>query len=630
MNSIYPQPLRQRPELNLRQGIKPSMPNLKELVALVLSLYLVDPKSVLSYGNPQSGGRVILEDELKADLLDFFTEEIKSPKTNVAQFSAALNYNPLLTAQMEPLQVAAELYFKLCRISFINGAASSIERTGGSRYSKQLHFTTNCEVIRISFAPQTIKPVLFNWIMGSLAGPEAAATEQKLTRLLTIFSEETQFKIRQLDGPELYFQQEGIYQKLLEVPVVDSQDAHESVGPFRILKSAIKSGLHAYLKNDEGFARNDRTDLVPLEIYKGLVSNTLDISPKKTTIILTEPFRGDTYFHLNDSLLSSSVADSIPHNKILFGPPGTGKSSKIKHDYASGHKQRRVTFHPDYEHASFVGSYKPKTDSCGKIRYEFVPQEFIRAYTDAWNDPEHRYFLIIEEINRGACAQIFGDLFQSLDRDQYGFSEYEIDADTDLADHLTNFFSQNATAASRLSGQLQKRGCPADAFNKIILPNNLYLYATMNTSDQSLFPMDSAFKRRWDWEYIPIDYHPKDEDGEEVEFTIILDNQERYDWAEFITQANARIYQATQSEDKQLGFWFVKPKDGSTITESEFKSKVLFYLWFDVFRNEPDRSIFPSTIGKESQPFGYGHLFDSKTKDEVLAAILTQLGIPQL
>ena len=155
----------------------------------------------------------------------------------------------------------------------------------------------------------------------------------------------------------------------------------------------------------------------------------------------------------------------------------------------------RTTFHPDTDYASFVGCYKPVKDDEDnkKIVYEFVPQAFTDAYVAAWSDLEHPYYLIVEEINRGNCAQIFGDLFQLLDR-KNGKSEYKIKADKDLAKYLCE--------AKDKDGQdvlMDKDGIKD---GKLCLPANLHILATMNTSDQSLFPMDSAFKRRWDWEYI--------------------------------------------------------------------------------------------------------------------------------
>ena len=244
---------------------------------------------------------------------------------------------------------------------------------------------------------------------------------------------------------------------------------------------------------------------------------------------------------------------------IFFGTPGSGKSYKVN-ELIKGKKFHRTTFHPDSDYASFVGCYKP-TMKDGEISYSFTPQVCTEAYIDAWKNPKEEVYLVIEEINRGNCAQIFGDLFQLLDRNSDGYSDYRIKADSDLRDYLYGVLGEGHEGI--------KNG-------ELCLPPNLRIFATMNTSDQSLFPMDSAFKRRWDWEYVPVDYiEPKSN------FTITL-GEEKYRWLEFLKIVNQRIFKATNSEDKQMGNFFIK----AHVSESEFKSKVMFYLWNEVCRDE--------------------------------------------
>lgn len=181
------------------------------------------------------------------------------------------------------------------------------------------------------------------------------------------------------------------------------------------------------------------------------------------------------------------------------------------------------------------------------ITYDFSPQVFTNAYVRAWEvhskseskpEPEHVY-LIIEEINRGNCAQIFGDLFQLLDRDDKGVSEYKIKADEDLARYLQ---SKLGVTHEGIKG------------SNLCLPSNLHIIATMNTSDQSLFPMDSAFKRRWEWEYVPINYSPDIDSGK---YTITI-GCNKYRWIDFLEKVNERILKVTDSEDKQMGNFFIK------------------------------------------------------------------------
>lgn len=276
--------------------------------------------------------------------------------------------------------------------------------------------------------------------------------------------------------------------------------------------------------------------------------------------------------------------------QIFYGAPGTGKSNTIKRNVDNEKKICfRTTFHPDSDYSTFVGAYKPSMKPTGTalasgekeeiITYKFIPQAFTKAYAAAWNTTED-VFLIIEEINRGNCAQIFGDLFQLLDR-KGGRSEYPIEADTDLANYL-----QEALAKS------PRTDIPQDikSGERLMLPQNLYIWATMNTSDQSLFPIDSAFKRRWDWVYIPIKPHA------EENYKIKIGN-ETYDWWGFLQKINSVIDDTTHSEDKKLGYFFVNT-ESKTVCAEKFVSKVLFYLWNDVFKNYSfDHSIFTDNVG---------------------------------
>ena len=246
---------------------------------------------------------------------------------------------------------------------------------------------------------------------------------------------------------------------------------------------------------------------------------------------------------------------------IFFGTPGSGKSYRVK-ELTEKKRVHRTTFHPDSDYASFVGCYKP-TMKDGEISYSFTPQVFTEAYVDTWKNPKEEVYLVIEEINRGNCAQIFGDLFQLLDRNDDGYSDYRIKADSDLRDYLYGVLGEGHEGI--------KNG-------ELCLPPNLRIFATMNTSDQSLFPMDSAFKRRWDWEYVPVDYS---ESVSSSRFVISL-GREKYRWVVFLQAINQRIFKATNSEDKQMGNFFIK----ADVSESEFKSKVMFYLWNEVCRDE--------------------------------------------
>lgn len=285
--------------------------------------------------------------------------------------------------------------------------------------------------------------------------------------------------------------------------------------------------------------------------------------------------------------------------QIFYGAPGTGKSHTIKEE-TKEEDVIRITFHPDTDYSSFVGAYKPTTallpicDELGQpmkigstvlhkeqIVYEFVAQSFLQAYVNAWKkyDKDDKQYLVIEEINRGNCAQIFGDLFQLLDRNDYGFSDYPIKADADMKRQLQKAFAGLSIEQSdKINAIYEGKDIVSQVLNGdiLLLPNNLYIWATMNTSDQSLFPIDSAFKRRWDWTYMPIS-------NAEKHWVIGVDGN-NYDWWQFLEKINEKIGSTTNSEDKKLGYFFCKAQNG-IISAKAFVGKVIFYLWNDVFKD---------------------------------------------
>ena len=249
----------------------------------------------------------------------------------------------------------------------------------------------------------------------------------------------------------------------------------------------------------------------------------------------------------------------------------------------------------------------------GKIAYTFVPQAFTNAYVAAWRTKEEVY-LVIEEINRGNCAQIFGDLFQLLDR-KNGVSEYPVDADADLQSYLQKVLTDTT-----------RTDIPEDVKSgkKLMLPSNLYIWATMNTSDQSLFPIDSAFKRRWDWVYMPIDT------AKEEWFVKVGDKY--YSWTKFLNAINDEVLTDETAEDKHLGFYFCKATqkrnesdtEPSVITAETFVGKVLFYLWNDVFKVYG----IPASIGP-SKEWGFRKFYktDEGVNHEKVAELMAKLKI---
>lgn len=367
---------------------------------------------------------------------------------------------------------------------------------------------------------------------------------------------------------------------------------------------------------------------------------------------------------VDESLLNihSNIKLSMKVNKyqqIYYGAPGTGKSFDIDR-ITKTYSTIRTTFHPDSDYSTFVGAYKPtmtkskvygaqgpvldkgKEVEENRITYTFIKQAFLKAYLGAWKkyadggDEVQPQFLVIEEINRGNCAQIFGDLFQLLDRGSNGFSTYPIEADADLQKEIENAFSEedeykiegDLDVAGAVKGYTSNYGKSLSEDIKsgrvLLLPNNLYIWATMNTSDQSSFPIDSAFKRRWDWKYVRItNGYERDEEGHfklddqgqrvPLNWQIKVDADTKFDWWDFIQAINEKIADATSSDDKKLGYFFCKPQgDSKTIDAETFVGKVIFYLWNDVFKDE-DADIFK--LGAKSPTFDQFYTEDAKTGD---------------
>ena len=349
-------------------------------------------------------------------------------------------------------------------------------------------------------------------------------------------------------------------------------------------------------------------------------------------VVLTKLENGDVSFEIkipDDPVISYIAKNGVDGSPIVsevrqlitYGAPGTGKSFKTKNE-TKGETVFRTTFHPDSDYATFVGAYKPtmkddrvaytevsRKESSGAfgvvekreqkfgICYKFVDQVFTKAYTAAWKYQKaasagvapKKVYLIIEEINRGNCAQVFGDLFQLLDRNPQGFSEYGVIPDADFGKHIGEELAKEAsvidpTRKSQINALYPEIESGVDLVDEVLagrmllFPDNLYIRATMNTSDQSLFPMDSAFKRRWDWDYVAIKDHP------EEEWEIEIDATTHYRWWDFLEVINKEIFKATSSEDKQLGYFFARTPN-KKIDLNMFVNKVVFYLWNSVFKD---------------------------------------------
>lgn len=327
-----------------------------------------------------------------------------------------------------------------------------------------------------------------------------------------------------------------------------------------------------------------------------------------------------SYDKVNDPADVAHTPINAPRNLIFFGAPGTGKSyqlNRLAHSSFDDSQIRRVTFYPDYTYSQFVGSFRPVTryadpkddEPASKekpyISYEFVPGPFLSTYISAVQNPGKNYLLIVEEINRANPAAVFGDVFQLLDRNRSGRSEYEVAVPKEIEDYLHVFLPEYATNAfiKDPAALLAEQERLAREERRLSLPPNMYIWATMNSADQGVFPMDTAFKRRWDFRYMGIDegeQEPMDAyDGRFIDdFTVSVGGR-TVRWNALRKAINALMRRAGINEDKLLGPFFLSPSalsddpatgdSGQSVFVSAFKDKVLLYLYEDAGKMRRDR-----------------------------------------
>ena len=613
---INPKEFTQRDAINSLTGIKSSLGNLRKVVSLTYLLYLANKKKSSIVYAESKDGKIVLKQEYKSFIQHYL---------NNSEVIEKIDDNPLLTSQIESLYVGLTLMFAFGRISFENTSLSMTkERTGGIRYPKKIDFASNIMTLDLmlnSDSEEAVKVTLLAWLQDKQLDNKI---EQRISIFLNICIENNLFKLRHGEN-DLYFQTEGIYKSLITGNEV-SLESDEIVGPTRILNSMLRENLVPWLNFKKSLVTINADNDFNVKEYSDIISTSLSIRDIKVdNNVESAPKEEDTD---NDD-------KQLPLQQITYGAPGTGKSHGIKKETA-GKSVIRTTFHPDSDYSTFVGAYKPVMEEADvrvvpvvlnngasfdqnngtlkekRISYKFVKQAFLKAYLGAWKkyaeagESAEPQFLVIEEINRGNCAQIFGDLFQLLDRnDENDFSTYPIDADTDLQKEIEKAFKEEKDGESenpyKLSKDIDVEGVVEDYTSNygaslskdiqegrvLLLPPNLYIWATMNTSDQSLFPIDSAFKRRWAWDYVKITDGKKGWTIQGADYSC--------DWWKFIQEINKKIATATSSDDKKLGYYFCKAKNNTTcIDEKLFVSKVIFYLWNDVFKDN-DNSIFKVT-----------------------------------
>lgn len=358
----------------------------------------------------------------------------------------------------------------------------------------------------------------------------------------------------------------------------------------------------SHMKMGKWHNRFTESDILP-EKSEGKLTSCYQLTDEKNLMFLYEKYYyGEeaeseeldnseaevTYMPL---VFNTEIETQYERNRIVFGAPGTGKSYELKEDCEKLLKDtngsyERVTFHPDYSYSQFVGTYKPVMGVDEKIRYDFVPGPFMRVYVDALKsgrtENPQPHLLLIEEINRAKVAAVFGDVFQLLDRDDDGVSEYEIQASEDIRKYL----------ASKLGGA-------PDNYQKIRIPNNMFIWSTMNSADQGVFPMDTAFKRRWNFEYLGINENEEKISG--IGKIELAGSDEPVEWNILRRAINAKMSseQFKINEDKLMGPFFLSKKiiasdENGMILDTDkfvaaFKSKVIMYLYEDAVKQGKHR-----------------------------------------
>ena len=594
-------------ELDLKLGIKSSLPHVKGTIALAILLWeCADRPAELIYSQ-QNGDSIVLTDELDQWLVDDLSEICEEEQIGFEALMAGINENQLFKSQMEALIVAFELVWKLAKVSFVeDGKAASAERTGGTRYPKKLLYTVNADIIHslIDSNYDAYIRVLLSWIGFNInADPEC---EQHMLHLLTALSEEAVFKLT--DGNrDVIFNQDSVYTKLLETEdAVDINGDSEAKGSLRVLKSLLSDSMNPYLSYSRGNVSVAREKRSSLEAYQKRVDMFLRLSATK--VIVLEDIDAEDEGFSPEKYEENRITTGC--NILLYGVPGSGKSWTIEHEYCKPESVvERLVFHPDYTYSDFIGQILPTVAEDGQVSYKFTPGPFTNILREAYNNPGKEYILIIEEINRGNAPAIFGEVFQLLDR------KVEIrDIDDDGYPIGTSEYGiTNMNIAEEMYGKDRRT-------EKVRIPSNLSIIGTMNTSDQNVFTLDTAFQRRWDMRLIENNFanvDPTLADAEILDTTVT--------WRNFCVEINKIVVgnsaRMTSAEDKRLGAYFVhlrdlkfndamgdlkvydalrKKESKGTLTDDEktqiaiirdairqnrkFPEKVIKYLWDDAFK----------------------------------------------
>lgn len=679
---IRPDNIVEYEEIDLKLGIKSSLKEVKATLALAILFWeCADRPGKLVYSQQCEDNKIVIANDLKKTVKKYLVEKCELNESNADSLIEKMNENPLFKSQAESLMVAFELVWKLAKVSFVDTSlAASSERMGGYRYPKKLEYSLNADIIHsvIENKLDSYLRVLLRWIDDKVEVTDAQKIDDDkcefiLLTLLTNLSEGAVFKMT--DGhKDIVFNQNNLYSKLLETQrAVDINGDKEAKGSLRILKSLLTKQMHTYLEgnvNGSVTVKEDKSD--DLKEYQQRVDTFLRLSATK--VIGIENLESqkedmkleDLEENCIENTTNTSLADSyksdqqsseekVPYeveheikgiNKMYFGAPGTGKSFSIKNfiydEFKKDSKYQsekwkkvflddkrdnpnvfRTTLHPEFTYNDFVGQLQPKKNGTS-ITYDFVPKIFTKALTAAIRYPKSPIFLILEELSRANVAAVFGDIFQLLDRSTDGSSEYSIDNDCILQGIEEIYRSYEVEGVE--DGRETYLGYE-DRGKKIFIPRNLFIIGTVNTSDQNVFVMDTAFKRRFEFDYMDANNVVYDEykDGQGVKgkeknnFNIKLEgisseiNELETNWIDLYRKLNLFITAKEDkglglSEDKQLGQFFLKfeadTDDNKKYNDAQLYGKLLQYLWEDIkLASYSDKQLFDIDLETFSQAY---------------------------
>lgn len=596
----YPKSLDIKQPLDLKLGIKSSIPKIKAPLALIYFLWKSNDKpSELLYSsekNDEGNIYLVLDETVNENLYRFLEDKDLLNVSNRDKLADEILKNPILNSQIEALKVTFELVWKIVKFTFTNPNLSfSAERSKVNgkavRYEKKMEFSNVLDLVDLVVEENSSKhfSTLFNWLIN-----DNIDEKDSLVKLFTILSDEAIFRLRVDEDKDIKFNMSGIYDELDNNSEVIVNDYKENMGSLRILGSILREEFNYFLTKKSKSSSTVVLDNVSdegIKSYANRVSTHFELLNIDLSLV-------DDRFKKTDKVIDDTSYKYIDksHQRIFFGAPGTGKSYNLNREAQKyfGNNYERVTFHPNYMYGNFVGAFKPfpvilknkdgsiKKDEDGNIKetitYEYIPGVLIRQLIKAYKNEDINYLLIVEEINRANVAAVFGDIFQLLDRDSNGESEYEITTSKELQEFLKKEL-EGVDLSENIKNKL------GDDFSKIFLPSNFYIWATMNSADQGVMPMDTAFRRRWEFTYLGINDASDANKEEFANYRFKINSDETVNWDQFRRKLNEKLSLINIPEDKLIGPYFISKSilegdDLDRLTET-IKNKVLMYLYED-------------------------------------------------